>query len=181
MAKDSEKILGMAINSLVRTNSIDEVNDLVKSCLEMSKVSVDGAFGYLEDDVRPNVGNVLNRSTMIDIMKSVEHIEDVSTIEKVCGDSDSFVKARNFMKMSNPKFFDDSRARQREEERGYLEKVKMITAMKDKYTEALKKKEDIIKSMYNYDDYVKDEDEHLPSDDIWEAYRKYSNKNSGKY
>jgi len=166
VAKDSEKVLGMAINSLVRTNCEDEVNELVKSCLEMSKVSVDGSFKYLEEDIRPRVGEVLTRSTMIDIMKSVEHIEDVATIEKVCGKSESFRKAKNFMKVSNPKFFDESRSKKREAERLYEEKMKMIYDMKKVYSETLKQKEKSINAIYEDDDYLKDSD-------IWDSYKKY--------
>lgn len=166
MAKDSEKVLGMAINSLVRTNCEDEVNELVKSCLEMSKVSVDGSFKYLEEDIRSRVGEVLTRSTMIDIMKSVEHIEDVATIEKVCGKSEAFRKAKNFMKVSNPKFFDESRSKKREAERLYEEKMKMIYDMKKMYSETLKQKEKAINAIYEDDDYLKD-------NNIWDSYKKY--------
>lgn len=166
MAKDGEKVLGMAINSLVRTNCEDEVNELVKYCLEMSKVSVDGSFKYLEEDIRPRVGEVLTRSTMIDIMKSVEHIEDVATIEKVCGKSESFRKAKNFMKVSNPKFFDESRSKKREAERLYEEKMKMIYDMRKVYSETLKQKEKSINAIYEDDDYLK-------YSNILDSYKKY--------
>ena len=169
MADDSSKILGMAINSLVRTNSENEVNELIKSCLEIGTVSVDDSFKYLEDDISSKVGETLSRSTFIDIMKSVKNIEDISNISKVCEDSENFRKAKNFMKVANPKFFEDLQSKRIEDEKRYAEKIKMMYDMKKMYMDTIHKQQMINSKLDDYEEEIK-------KNDLMDLYKKYNDK-----
>lgn len=159
MARDNSKILGTAINALVVNSTAESVNDLIKSSLELTIVSVDDSFEYLEEDVRDSISEILTRSTHIDIMKSVKNIEELPNIRNLCSETDSFKKAVRFMKVANPKFFEQ----RKKDSESYSEAINSLMQLKQKYSVTQKELEkQKVKTLtdkinnYDYDDWIGD-------------------------
>lgn len=152
MSKNANKILGAALNVLASNNQNDGVNDLIKSSIEMGDVSIDSSFEFLEEDVRESIGEVITRSTYIDIMKTVDNVANIPNITKVCSDAEAYRKAINFMKVAKPKFFEEKRHSDEDEER----MRSTIEILKNQYSRQLDKQR-VIKEQMERDKWAREQ------------------------
>jgi len=121
----AEKILAVSMNTLLDNNLNEEVNNLLKSSIEMSNFSIDAAFKDVEDRFKNQLVTSLTRSTFIDIMKMESYLYNMKYFHEFCAEYDEYKNALNFMKVCKPKFFT-----QKEEESEIdkmIEKYKALT------------------------------------------------------